>query len=423
MFNRCATIVALILSLSVIAGCGPAAATVEVVVTPTQPASGVWTRNYGGEHDITVEDVLRADDGGYFVVGTIYEQWEPAMLGDIYLLRLDSAGEILWQRTYGGEGFDTAVSLVQTSEGELLIAGGTTSFGNGDMDAYLILADQDGNELWSQTYGGPLDEMVGAQQMPDGGYMLGGNVVDPHDIVADPGAAGYAGYAGRSNLCAFRVDEDGDELWSRTVDSEENVLAAGGVLMPDGGFLALATIVYFPDEGDDILLLKLDPDGNVEWTLTFEEGHTTAHDIIPTSDGNYLITGSQMGLGDTDDQTEGFLFIKIDPYGNELWRSTFGDPDTVDYGVALDETADGGYVTVGEVTSDLYSWDGDVQIVKVDGNGQLLWEQVIPVGSHTMVRTVLQHPDGGFVVGGATFDGSAFQILLVKTDPEGRVAE
>jgi outer membrane protein assembly factor BamB len=380
-------------------------------------------RMYGGEHDVTVGDALLADDGYYYVVGTVFTQWEPEMQGDILLLKLDPAGEVVWQRTYGGDGFDTGQSIAQTSAGELLIAGGTRSFSDGDMDGYLMLVDREGAELWSQTYGGPLDEMVGAQQLPDGGYILGGNIVDPNDIVTDPGAAGYGGFEGRANICAFRVDEDGDEIWSQAFDSEDNIMAVGGVQMPDGGFLAMASIIYFPDDGDDILLVKLDADGNMEWSRIFDEGHTNAYEIIPTSDGNYLITGSYRSMENTDDQTEDYLFIKIDSDGNELWRSTFGDPDMIDYGVALDETADGGFVTVAEVSADHYTGDVDLEIVKIDEDGEFVWEQPVPVDSHTMLRSIIQNPDGGFFIAGATFDGSGFSLLFVKTDAEGLIAE
>jgi hypothetical protein len=380
-------------------------------------------RVYGGEHDVTVGDALLTDDGSYYVVGTVYTQWEPEMQGDIYLLKLNSAGEVVWQRTYGGEGFDAGQSVAQTSEGDLMIAGGTSSFSSGDMDGYLILVDREGNELWSRTYGGPLDEAVGARQLPDGGYILGGNIVDPNDIVADPSAAGYGGFEGRSNICAFRVDEDGDEIWSRAFDGEDNIMAVGGVQTPDGGFIALASVIYFPDNGDDILIVKLDGDGDVEWSLTIEEGHTNAYDIIPTSDGNYLITGSYKAPEGTGDQAVDFLFIKIDPDGNELWRSTFGDPHMIDYGVALAETADGGFVTVAEATADHYTWEATVQIVKIDGEGEFVWEQFVPVSSHTMLRSVIQNPDGGFFIAGATYDGSGFSLLFVKTDSEGQVAE
>ena len=396
------------------------------VVPPTaEPllASDTWIKTYGGDRDVDARGLLLADDGGYFVVGTTNLEFEPERKGDVYLLRLDTAGEILWEETYGGKGYDGGQAITWAGDGNLLIAGVTTSFDAEGIDAYLLKVDQDGNELWSRSYGGPLDEFVGAVgPTKDGGFILGGNIVDPNDFIADPGAAGYGGSEGRSNLYLLKVDAGGNEVWSRAYESEDNVLASGGAYTPDGGFLFLATITYFPDPDDDILLIKLDGQGNEVWSRTWKEGISNPYGLIPTSDGNYLITASYTPLEGTEDAKEDFLFIKIDPEGNEIWRSVFGDPDMIDYGVVLAEAADGGYVVAGERTRDHHTRETDIVLVKIDENGQRVWEQN-RTASHTMFSSILQHPDGGFVVTGATFRQPAFAILLIKTDSEGNVAE
>lgn len=438
MSTRCKVIATMMIVLTLVVGCGKAEPTATPTNTPISPTaespptatsttepgvtSDTWMRTYGGNQDAFGWDVLLADDGGYFIVGATNLQYEPEMRGDVYLIRTDAAGEVLWEKIYGGEGYEGGQTIIQASDGGLVIAGSTTSFGAGGMDACLLKVDRDGNELWSKTYGGPLDEMVGGQQTTDGGYILWGNIVDPNDFVADPGAAGYGGAAGRSNIYLVKTDGDGNELWSRAYDSEYNILTRAGLQTPDGGFLVLATITYFPDNDDDIYLLKLDGDGNEVWSSTLEDGISTAYDLVQTSDGNYLITASYAPLEETDGSKEDFQFIKVNPEGNEIWTSIFGDPEMIDYGVALAETTDGGYVAVGERTRDRYTWDADISLVKIDENGQLLWEQ-IRAASHTMFATILQHPDGGYVIVGATFRDPVFNVLLIKTDSEGNVNE
>jgi len=385
--------------------------------------SDTWIKTYGGNQDVVAGSVLLADDGGYFVVGTTNMEFEPVQKGDVYLLRLDAAGEVLWEKTYGGDGYDAGQGITQANDGSLLISGVTTSFDAEGIDAYLLKVDQDGNELWSKTYGGPLDEFVeGIEQTEDGGFILGGNIVDPDDFVADPGAAGYGGFEGRSNLYLLKVDDEGNEVWSRTYESKDNVLASGGALSPDGGFLALATITHFPEPDDDILLMKLDSEGNEIWSRIWEEGVSNPYGLIQTSDGNYLITASYTPLDDAGETKEDYLFIKVDPEGNEIWLSVFGNPEMVDYGVVLAETSDGGYVAAGERTRDHYTWEADIALVKIDENGQLVWEQS-RAASHTMLSSLLQHPDGGFVVAGATFSEPAFIIVLIKTDGDGNMTE
>jgi len=437
MFRSSAKTIILITLVTLVSACGLAATTTPVppTATPVPPTStpipataepgstsGTWFKTYGGSRDDVGWDVLLADDGGYYILGTTNLEFEPERRGDIYLIRADAAGQVLWEKTYGGEGYEEGLTIVAAGDGGLVIAGVTTSFGAGGMDAYLIKVDRDGNELWSRTYGGPLDEMAGAQQTADGGHILGGYIVDPNDVVADPGAAGYGGFAGRSNLYLVRTDADGNELWSRTFGGENNVLASAGLQTPDGGILALATITYFPASDDDLYLLKLDGDGNEVWSRTWEEGRSTAYGLIATSDGNYLIVGSYAPVEDTDHSEADFLFIKVDPQGNEIWRRVFGDPDVIDYGSVLAEAAGGGYVAAGGTGGSITSWDEDIVLVKIDGNGQLLWQRIIKTETHNMFGAIRQHSDGGYVIVGST-RGRGFDIFLIKTDVEGNMTE
>ena len=390
----------------------------------TSATNNTWMKTYGGDRDIHCGDVLLADDGGYFIVGTTDIEFEPEMRGNIYLLRTDAAGEVLWEKTYGGPGYDHGGTIYPADDGGLMIAGATTSFGAGGMDVYLIKIDQDGNELWSKTFGGPLDEMGTAWPLPDGTYAVGGNIVDPNDVVVDdPGAAGYGGFVGRSNIYLSRADSDGNELWTRTFGGADNVMATSGVPTDDGGAVSLATIMYYPQGGDDIYLLKVDENGDEVWSYTWDQGSTYAHEVVETSDGGYLISASFSTSDDPQSPDKDYLFIQVDSQGNELWSSIFGDPDMVDYGHVLAATDDGGFVAAGELVSDLYSWDADTALIKIDENGQLLWEKVFDTSTHSMFTTLFQHPDGGYVIAGASYTGRVFNIFLIKTDSEGNVLE
>jgi hypothetical protein len=375
---------------------------------------GPWTRYYGGRQNTVARAVLVADDGGYFIVGTANLALEGEPQGNIYLLRTDAAGEILWEKTYG-EGYAEGTGILATGDGHLLITGGIASAETGSFDVHLIKADLNGGVLWSKTYGGPLDEFVGGGvETADGGFILGGNVVDPHDVIADPGAAGYGGYEGRSNLYTMKIDADGNELWSHAFDSDDNILANSAAPTADGNFLVLATVTRYPDPGDNMVLMKLDGDGSEVWSRTWEDETLTGESLIRTADGNYLITARYTPPGGLDD----FMFVKVDPEGQEIWRSTFGAPDMIDYGAELAETPDGGYIVVGERVKDLYTWQTEILLVKIDANGQFVWEQTKPT-THTMFTAVLVHD--GFVIVGSTFRDPVFEIVLMQTDAEGHM--
>jgi hypothetical protein len=366
---------------------------------------------------------LLAEDGGYFIVGTTDLVFEPERQGNIYLIRTDAAGDVLWEKTYGGPGYESGGTIYPADDGGLMIAGVTTSFGAGGMDVYLLKVDQEGNELWSKTFGGPLDEMGAAFPLEDGGYIVGGNVVDPNDIVADASAAGYGGADGRSNIYLSRTDSDGNELWTRTFGGENNVMASSALPTDDGGFVILATIMYYPESGDDICLLRVDENGDEVWSYTWEQDSTNAFELVETLDGGYLISGAYSTSDDPQAPEADYLFIKVDSQGNELWSSIFGDPDMIDYGQVLAATDDGGFVAAGERVRDFSSWDADTALVKIDENGQLLWRQVFDTSAHSMFTTLFQHPDGGYVIAGASYTGRVFNIFLTKTDADGNVLE
>jgi hypothetical protein len=381
-----------------------------------------WFKTYGGNQNDVANDVVPSGDGGFFIVGVTNLEFEPEQRGDVYLIKTNAAGEILWEKTYGGEGYAAGATLFQTGDGTLLISGSTRSPGAGDLDIFVMEVDRDGNELWSKTFGGPLDEVGAAWPLDDGGYLLGGNRVDPNDLVVDdPGVAGYAGFAGRSNVYLARIDAEGNERWSRTFGGENNVLAMSALPAADGGFVILATIMYFPENDDDIYLLKVDADGNEVWSRTWNQGMSSGYGLVGTPDGNYLVTGPYSPPEEMDRSTRDFLFVQFDAQGNEVWTSTFGDPEIIDYAQVLAATADGGYVAAGGAERDLTTWDADIVIVKIDERGQPLWQQTVETGTHSMFGGILEHPGGGYVVAGSIFNGQNFDVFLLKTDASGNV--
>jgi uncharacterized delta-60 repeat protein len=143
------------------------------VVKTNSQGDTLWTRTYGGGSGDEALSVQRTADGGYIVAG--YTESFGAGLYDFYLVKTDSLGDTLWTRTYGGSSWEYAYSVQQTTDSGYVMAGYTYSFGAGWNDLYLVKTNSHGGILWTRTYGGSTwDEAQSVQQTSDGGYIVAG---------------------------------------------------------------------------------------------------------------------------------------------------------------------------------------------------------------------------------------------------------
>jgi hypothetical protein len=139
----------------------------------------LWTQTYGGSNDDEGYSVQQTTDGGYILTGNIYPSgnwWE----SDVWLIKTDADGDTLWTQTYGGGSRNTGYSVQQTTDGGYILTGGTVSVTFGTADVWLIKTDSQGQEEWTQTFGGgENDTGYSVQQTTDGGYIITGYTENP----------------------------------------------------------------------------------------------------------------------------------------------------------------------------------------------------------------------------------------------------
>lgn len=180
-----------------------------------------WRRTFGGSSEDTGKDVRELSGGGFIVIGRTLSFGAGGY--DVWLLRLDSAGNPVWQRTYGSAQPDLGSSVRQTADGGLVLAGLTYSFGAVLSDLYLIKTDANGNELWHRTFGtASTDEGAAVRQSADGGYLVAG-ITRGHG----PGKNG--------NAWLLKTDANGKFAWSRTFGGNGEDSASDLELTADGG--------------------------------------------------------------------------------------------------------------------------------------------------------------------------------------------
>ncbi|MGB9722259.1 MAG: T9SS type A sorting domain-containing protein, partial [bacterium] len=133
----------------------------------------LWTKTYGSADFEGGTSICRSEDGGYIITGTTAPFFEPE---DMCLIKVDSLGGIIWTKIYGGTGYDVPICITPIGGNGYIIVGYTSSTGMGDADVYLLKIDPTGQVLWSKTYGGVhADIGYSVRQTSDGGYIITGS--------------------------------------------------------------------------------------------------------------------------------------------------------------------------------------------------------------------------------------------------------
>ena len=166
---------------------------------------GQWARTYGGSNDNVAFSVQQTTDGGYIAAG--YTNSFGLQSYDIWILKLDAFGDIVWQKTYGGYNTDYAYCVQQTNDGGYILAGSTNSFGAGGNDYWVLKLNKSGDIEWQRSYGGPQDDVARSiQQTFDGGYIVVGET--------------YSFGSGRYDMWILKLDANGNIEWQRVYGSD-----------------------------------------------------------------------------------------------------------------------------------------------------------------------------------------------------------
>ena len=132
-----------------------------------------WNKSYGGFEDENANFIYQTSDGGYIIAGNTYSFGVGA--DDVWILKLNLLGEVEWQKTYGGNENENVYSIQQTSDGGYILAGYSSSFGSNSPDLWIFKIDSEGDIEWNKTYGGSKKETANSiQQTFDGGYIIAG---------------------------------------------------------------------------------------------------------------------------------------------------------------------------------------------------------------------------------------------------------
>ncbi len=335
--------------------------------------------------------------------------------------------EIIWQRTIGGSLSDNLKSVIPTLDGGYALSGTSSSpvsgekneSSNGDDDFWIVKLDSIGNIQWQNSIGGVIDDRTPViRQNPDGSYIVGGSSMS--GISGDKTEQAIGGF----DYWVLKLDGSGNIIWQNTIGGSQTDMLTDIKRTSDGGYI-IAGYSNSSISGDktenspgnfDFWIVKLDGSGNIQWQNTIGgTGGDWAYSVDECDDGNFIIGGhsySPVGFDKTEPSRGGmdYWVVKIDVNGNKLWDRTFGGVFAEQLNSTF-QTADGGFILAGTSFSGISfdktvpnSGGQDIWIIKLDTNGDPVWQQGYG-GTDDDVATVIHEKDDKFFIGGYSYSG------------------
>ncbi len=369
--------------------------------------------------------------GGYSHSNIGFEKTENCLgSSDYWVLKLDATGNIIWQNTIGGADTDGLSMVYQCSDGSYIVGGDSNSDisidksenSRGDFDFWIVKLDTAGIIEWDKTIGGSgRDKIEVIHQSADGGFYCAGYSNSDSSGDKSENSNGF------NDIWIVKLDFAGNIQWQNTIGGNLDDYLYAGQPTTDGGYIcggeSNSDISGDKTEdammGTDIWLVKLDSLGNIQWQNTIG-GNNLDHcmDIMQTNDGGYIFGGTSQSpasfdkLEDNITAMADYWIIKTDSVGNLQWQNTIGGSEYEESLDAIFQTSDGGYVCGGTSRSEASGDKAencmgsfDFWILKLDQTGNIQFQNTIGGSDTEYLESMVQTSDGGYIFTGMTYSG------------------
>ncbi len=367
-------------------------------------------------------------------------------LKDGWIMKVNASGSLAWSKTYGGSGSDSFNSILEVVGGYIVIGqtnsaqngpDGDVTYNHGDDDYWVVKVDTFGNLLWEKTYGGAGEDTGASIVLDSSGYILGGSSYSNNtgDVSTSHGSSDY---------WIIKVNSTGAIIWSKLYGGQgEDKLADIKTLRTSPGmFVAVGSTwsaLNGPD-GDvpsnhgaaDAWVMRFTGNGALQWSETYGGlDWEWIEEVSVTEDRTLVVAGrtesnntgdipvSYASGGPLTSSYDAWVF-KIDQgSGLLLWSRTFGGTAR-DFALSLKTKADGNHIVAGSTYLPQNGPDGDVSnnngfqdawIFELDTNGNLLCEKNYggaggfgfgSIAEHAKSIEIVSSPPGGYIFAGVT---------------------
>ena len=375
--------------------------------------SDTWSRVYGEGIPMKARDIYPTNDGGYIITG---ETSDAPQSVAVYLQKLNDQGEELWRNTYGTADSQRGKVVRQTEDAGFIVAGYTNVEHEHDQ-ILLIKARHDGREEWISTLG--IEDLLfhayGLAQSSDGGYLLTGVTQSNPD-----NSIGFGGH----DIFVIKTNSTGQEEWTFWYGGEADDAAYAIEPTVDGGFIIAGYTASFGALEKNVFLMKTNELGIAEWAQN--NGGSTediALDVKQTPDGGFILTGHTNSF---DVPYRDIYVIKTNTQGAHEWSRiidigllTGDNAGSDEIATAIQVTPEGEYIIAG--TTNALGDDGSITLIKLDTSGSLVWYKIIGSNGLDQAYALQLAHESGYVIAGSTqaSDMEAEQAYIIKTDENG----
>lgn len=426
----------------------------------------IWEKSYGGIHADYLFDAQPTADYGFILAGSSVSDKTGNKTDDnhgdldYWIWKMNEKGELDWQKSLGGNGFDLLHSVKNTNDGGFILAG-TSSSGNGFQkkeeckgitDFWVIKLDASGAEQWQRTIGGNgQDELLCAFQTKDGGFVLGGSSSSSPSSISNVQVDGKSATSAKKDMYSkseksrgnmdywiVKLNKLGVIEWQKTYGGEYADILRSMEQTTDNGYI-LAGYSNSPVSGDktevnngsgDYWILKLNDTGDIEWQKNYgAEGDEQPYVIHQTKDGGYIVGGNSnssnalTSFGGIVSNGTDFWVLKLDKQGEIIWSKTY-DFGKLDILTSLVENQDetyllGGYAkteTKESLIGDIAKKAGiakekdginDYIALKIDEKGEEFWNKTVGSNGEDILRKLIETRDGGYLMAGTSNSNSS----------------
>ncbi len=343
-----------------------------------KPGDVLWTKYYGGDAYDEADAVVNAHDSGYIFVG-FTQSYGLGRWGNAFIGKTTPSGDSLFTFHFGGSGMDVLTDVIQTSDGNYLTVGLSDSETDFEQ-AYIVKFNDQGDTLWTKTYGGAGKEIAyQVLETDDNGFIISA-------LTSSTGA-------GAEDIWIIRINSSGDTLWTQTYGTAGNDAAYAICKTSDGAFAVTGVMDW-----SSLMVMKINTTGESLWTKTFggadfEEG--TA--IIEASNNDLMVLGhtSSSGAGELD-----VYLLRLNSSGDMIFQKTYGS-SAYEEGRDIMQLNTDEFILAGNTTQNSTAGFMDYYIISVNAAGDTNWTKIIGGEGPERAYDLLNNGDGNFLVAGS----------------------